>query len=100
VQSTTTTLKLSAARVKSGHEQSEHLSVQVRPQLSGTPTGKVTVSAGKVKVCVITLRSGKGSCTLKASQLRAGTYHLSASYPAAGLFAGSISAKKTLTVTK
>jgi hypothetical protein len=99
-QSTTTTLKLSAARVRSGHEQSEHLSVQVKPQLSGTPTGKVTIKAGPVKLCVITLKSGKGTCALKARQLRAGTYHLTAGYAAAALFAGSTSAKKTLTVTK
>jgi hypothetical protein len=100
VQPTTTALKLSAARVKSGHEQSEHLSVRVKPQTSGIPSGKVTIKAGAVKVCVITLKGGKGTCTLKARQLRPGTYHLAASYAAAALYAGSTSAKKTLTVTK
>ena len=67
---TATTLKLSAAKVKSGHERAEHLSVQVKPQFSGTPAGKVTIKSGTVKVCVITLKNGKGSCALKPSQLR------------------------------
>ena len=97
---TATTLKLSAAKVRSGHEQAEHLSVQVKPRFSGTPTGKVTIKAGAVKVCVITLKNGKGTCTLKASQLRAGTYHLAAGDAAAAPYAGSTSAKKALTVTK
>jgi hypothetical protein len=97
---TATTLKLSAAKVKTVHEQAEHLSVQVNPQFSGTPAGKVTIKAGSARVCVITLKSGKGTCTLKASQLRPGTYHLTATYAAAAPFARSTSAKKTLTVTK
>ena len=97
---TTPSLALSAAKVRAGHEQSEHLSVQVKPKFSGTPTGKVTIKAGSVKVCVITLKGGKGSCTLKASQLRAGTYQLAASYPATAPYAASASARKTLTVTK
>jgi hypothetical protein len=97
---TSTSLALSAAKVKAGHEQSEKLSVQVKPKFSGTPAGKVTIKAGAAKVCVITLKSGKGSCTLKASQLKAGSYKLAASYAAAAPYAGSASAKKTLTVTK
>ena len=97
---TATTLKLSAARVKAGHEQAEHLSVQVKPQFSGTPAGKVTIKSGTVKVCVVTLKNGKGTCTLKPSQLRAGVYHLAASYAAAAPFAGSTSARKSLTITK
>ena len=83
-----------------GHERAEHLSVRVEPQFSGTPAGKVIVRAGSVKVCVITLKGGKGTCTLKPSQLRAGTYRLVGTYAAAVPFAGSTSAKKTLTVTK
>jgi hypothetical protein len=97
---TTTSLTLSKRKVKFGHEQAEHLSVQVKPQFGGTPTGKVTIRAGSVKVCVITLKGGKGSCTLKARQLRAGAYHLAASYAAESPSAGSTSASKPLTVTK
>src|SRR5262249_36302575 len=79
---TTTSLALSAAKVRAGHEQSERLSVQVRPKFSGAPAGKVTIRAGATRVCVITLKNGKGSCKLKAAQLRAGTYQLAASYAA------------------
>jgi hypothetical protein len=95
-----TSLALSAAKIKVGHEQTEKLSVQVKPKFSGTPTGKVTVKAGATKVCVIRLKGGKGTCTLKASQLKAGTYQLTAGYAAAAPYAASTSAKKTLTVTK
>lgn len=94
------TLTLSASKVKAGKEQTEKLSVRVAPKYSGTATGKVTVKAGSVKVCVITLKAGLGSCKLTASQLKAGTYHLTAGYAAAPPFAASVSAAKTLTVTK
>lgn len=97
---TATTLKLSAAKVKAGQEQSEKLSVQVAPKFGGKATGQVTVKAGSVKLCVIALKAGIGSCKLKASQLKAGTYHLTAGYAAATPFAASASAQKTLTVTK
>jgi hypothetical protein len=97
---TTTTLSLSAARVKAGHERSEHLSVQVKPRTSGTPAGQVTVTAGSARICVIGLRKGRGTCTLRASRLRPGTYHLVARYPGGSGYGASKSAKKTLTVTK
>jgi hypothetical protein len=97
---TATSLKLSAATVKAGHEGIETLSVQVAPKFSGTAAGKVTVKAGSVKLCVITLSAGKGSCKLTASQLKVGTYQVVAGYAAATPFAASDSAKKTLTVTK
>jgi Bacterial Ig-like domain (group 3) len=96
--STKTTLSLSAATVTFGHEQSEHLTVTVTPQYSGTPGGKVTIKTGTITVCTITLASGKGSCTLTARQLSRGTHTLIAAYPASSDFTGSASAKKTLTV--
>ena len=97
---TATSLTLSAARVKVGHEQAEHLSVKVTPRGGGTPTGKITVKAGSATVCTITLAKAKGTCTLKASQLRRGTYHLTATYHGSQTHAASTSGKKTLTVTK
>jgi hypothetical protein len=97
---TSTTLSLSAARIKVGHEQAEHLTVRVKPQTSGIPAGKVTVRAGSATLCVITLKSAKGSCTLAASKLRPGTYKLIASYAGGTPYAASASAKKTLTVTR
>ena len=96
---TSTTLALSATRIAYGHEQSERLTVTVRAK-SGTPAGKATVKAGTMTVCVITLKSGKGACTLTAKRLKPGTYHLAASYPGTVGFADSVSAQKALTVAK
>lgn len=98
-RATSTALALSATRITYGHEQSERLTVTVKAQ-SGTPAGKATVKAGTVTVCVITLRSGKGACSLTAKRLKPGTYHLAASYPGTVGFASSVSAQKTLTVAK
>src|SRR6185312_3089608 len=97
---TSTTLTLSAARIKLGHEQAEHLTVQVRPQTSGVPAGKVTIKTGSVTLCVVTLKSARGSCTLTASKLRPGTYKLTARYGGRTPYTASVSKKKTLTVTK
>jgi len=97
---TTTTLALSAAKVRFGHEQAERLSVQVGSHVMGIITGKVIVAAASTTLCVITLDSAKGSCTLHARSLRPGTYQLTASYRGAALYARSISAEKTLTVTR
>jgi hypothetical protein len=49
---------------------------------------------------VITLSSGKGSCTLSAKRLKVGTYRLVATYGGSTNFKGSTSAKETLTVVK
>jgi hypothetical protein len=95
---TKTTLTLSAATVTYGHEQSEKLSVLVSPRYAGTVSGKVTVKAGPTTVCVITLKSGKGSCTLAARKLPAGTHTLTAAYPGSADFARSAATKKTLSV--
>lgn len=97
---TSTSLTLSAARVRSGHEQAERLTAAVKPAFGGTPAGVVTIRAGSVTICAITLRSGKGTCTLTASTLRPGTYQLVARYGGRTPYAGSASARKTLTVTR
>jgi hypothetical protein len=97
---TRTVLTRTPATIRFGHEQNEHLSVQVTARNGGTPGGRVTVMAGTVKLCTITLKAGKGSCNLTAKKLKAGTYHLVASYPASATFASSASGKVTLTVTK
>ena len=93
-------LILSAAKVTYGHEQAEKLTVLVFPQYAGTPGGKVTVKAGRTAVCVITLKSRIGACTLAAKKLRPGTYALTATYPGSADYASSVSASKTLTVAK
>jgi hypothetical protein len=96
-----TVLKLSTIRVTYGHEQVEHLSATVLPQYSGsTPTGRVTISKSGTTLCTIRLSSGKGRRTLSSRELKAGTYHLVATYGGSASFKGSTSAKETLTVVK
>ena len=77
----TTALMLSAAKVTYGHEGTAQLSVTVSPQYAGsTPSGTVTVTQSTTTLCVITLSSGKGKCKLSPRKLKAGTYHLVATY--------------------
>jgi hypothetical protein len=96
-----TFLRLSATRVTSGHEQVEHLSVSVWPLYRGPArTGTVVIKESATTLCRITLRSDKGSCTLSARRLSAGTYHLVATYGGSLTYRGSASARETLTVTK
>jgi hypothetical protein len=98
-QPTSTALSLSSAKVTYGHEQSERLSVSVRARYSGIPAGTVAVKAGAATICVIHVKDGKGSCALTATKLRAGTYHLIATYAGSPGFLGSAAERKTLTVT-
>jgi len=97
---TTTSLALSAAVVRSGHEQAERLTVAVKPAFGGTAAGLVTVKAGSVTICTINLKNGKGACTLSPNRLRPGSYRLVARYGGRTPDAASASAGKTLTVTK
>ncbi len=96
--SSATALTLALASVTYGHETAEKLSVTVKPQYAGTPGGTVKIASGAIPVCATTVKSGKGSCTLKASQLKSGSHPLTATYLGNAGFKGS-SAKKTLTVT-
>jgi large repetitive protein len=97
-----TTLALAKATITYRHETAETLSVTVTSPVPGNATGKVTIKAGSASVCVITLQPGttksSGSCTLKATQLRPGTYYLKAGYAGDGNNAPSTSASKTLRV--
>jgi Bacterial Ig-like domain (group 3) len=80
---TTTALKLSAARVVFGHEETERLAVAVINSDGGagdTPTGLVTITAGSVVVTTVALAGGSGTVALTATQLPPGIYHLIASY--------------------
>jgi hypothetical protein len=97
---TTTTLSLSPSKVSYGHEQSERLSVAVMATPTAAVSGQVTIKAGSKTVCTITLSSGRGSCKLSAKKLKAGTYHLVASYPGGTDFARSASATRKLTVAR
>ena len=84
-----------------GDEQVEHLSVTVSSGHSAsTPTGTVTITESGTKLCVITLSSDKGWWTMSPKKLKAGTYHLVASYGGSKNFEGSTSAKEILIVVK
>ncbi len=97
---TTTSLVVSPDQVTYGHEQAEHLSVTVSPRFRGSvPTGRVTVKASTGTLCLIRLRSGKGSCRLSPKKLKARTYRISATYDGSMSFKDSTSVK-TLTVAK
>lgn len=95
----TTGLTLSAKRVTYGDEQTEHLTVTVSPQFAGSvPTGTVTVTQSATTLCKIKLSSSTGSCTLSAKRLRAGVYHLVATYAGSAEFESSASHERKLTV--
>jgi hypothetical protein len=94
-------LSLSAKKATYGHEQAERLSVTVYlPWARGvpTPTGTVTVTEHSTQLCVITLLAGRGSCTLSARQLVAGTYSIVATYAGNALYLGSSKARKLVVV--
>jgi hypothetical protein len=105
---TSSVLALSGAKVTYGDEQAERVSVTVSAETSATPSGTVTVNSGTTVVCGnIELSAGQASCTVAATKLPAGTWHLTASYSGStyldssspGL-APSTSAAQTLTVAK
>jgi predicted RNA-binding protein with TRAM domain len=94
---TTTTLKLSAKSVTYGHEQRERLFVTVSPQYPGaTPTGRVAISGAN---CLITLSSGRGSCTLSATHFKTGNRAMVATYNGNSNFKHSASAKEIVTIS-
>jgi predicted outer membrane repeat protein len=96
-----TVLKLSVKKVTYGDEQVESISARVSPQHSGgTVTGTVTIKASTTTLCVIKLKSAKGSCSLSVKKLVAGTYHLVATYGGSANYKGSTSTKETLVVAK
>lgn len=102
---TTTSLRLSTARIRRRHQHRERFTVHVSPQYAGLVHGKVTVRAitsrgRRIKVCVITLKAGSGSCRLKAGQLRVGRYHIVARYRGSANYAASSSVRKALRITR
>jgi hypothetical protein len=95
---TTTSLSLSKATITYGHENAEKLTVSVSHLSGSYSTGKVTIKAGSTVLCIISLSKSTGSCILSTKKLKAGTYHLSASYGGNVSYATSTSAAKTLKV--
>jgi hypothetical protein len=99
---TTAALALAHTTIKAGHEQTEKLTVTVKPKFTGpAPAGQVTIKAGSMTLCTITtLKNGTGSCTLSASRLKPGTYTLVTTYTGTSPYASSIAPKRTLLVIK
>lgn len=97
---TATRIALSAVSVKYGYEGSLHVSVSVSPQYGGTPSGEVTVKAGNTPICVMTLKSEKATCTLTAKRLNVGSYAITAIYGGNADFLASVSARKTLLISR
>ena len=77
---TSSTLSLSAANVAYGSEQTETFSVAVTAT-GVVPAGIVTVKAASTTLCKAKLSSGKGVCSLSATELKTGSYSVVASYP-------------------
>ena len=98
---TTTNLTLSATTIAVGSEQAELFTVQIAPATSGTPTGNVTVMAGSTALRTIILANGTGNFMLTPSQLRRGTYQITATYNGDTTYATSTSSPpQTLNVTR
>lgn len=77
-------LRLSAARIRYGHERSEHLTVTVvprYPQYKRVPTGTVVImTSSGAAICTRALDHGKAACTLSGRQLAPGTHWLRVRY--------------------
>jgi hypothetical protein len=97
---TSTVLGLSAGRARFGREQGVRITVRVFSATGGMPAGQVAVTAGRVTVCVITLKAGRGTCAIGAKRLRPGRYRLLATYRGNTVYAHSNSATKALVVSK
>jgi len=98
--SSKTVLNLSAGGLTYGAEQRDRISVAVDPAHGGTAAGRVTVTAGGATICVITVRSARGTCSPAATRLAAGHYKLTAAYGGSGDVTSSVSAARSLSVTR
>jgi Bacterial Ig-like domain (group 3) len=85
-----TTLTLSPASVKYGHETSVKITVAVAPQFSGTPADNVIITSGKATLCTVRLASATHTCSLPSKRaLNPGRHVLTASYRGSADFAPS-----------
>lgn len=97
---TTATVTLARTKVTYGDESAARVSVSVRPRYSGTPSGSVTVKAGTTTICVIRLRSAKGTCSPPAARLPATSVRLTAAYSGSADFGASRSGAKALAIAR
>jgi hypothetical protein len=93
-----TSLRLSRSTVTYGHESAEKLTASIGRVGSTTFSGgKITIKAGAITVCTVTLKNDSGNCTLSNAKLKKGSYTLVAGFPGnADLLASS--ARKPLKV--
>lgn len=93
-----TSLQLSRSTVTYGHESAGKLTASIGRIGNTTFSGdKITIKAGAVTVCTVTLKNNSGNCTLSNTKLKKGSYTLVASFPGnADLLASS--ARKPLKV--
>jgi len=85
-----TALQLLAGSVAYGNEKSVAMKVTVTPQFTGTPSGKVKITAGEETLCTVQLSGGTGTCSpASGTVLGAGRATLVASYPGDPGFRGS-----------
>lgn len=96
---TNTSLTLAYPTTTYGSEQADKVTVTTTAAGGGTmPKGKVTVMAGPSRLCKIALLNGTGSCTPKATALKAGSYSITATLTASSKFGGSTSPPTNLTI--
>ncbi len=94
-------LSLSRSGVPFGTEQGVKFTVQVRaPSWMPAAGGTVVLTSGAKRLCVVTLKRGKGSCSLSASELPVGSYSVTAVYQGSTDLSGSTSSGRSLNVTK
>jgi hypothetical protein len=87
------------AKVTYGDE-TFRLPVTVTSPAGGTPTGRVSVTAGSTLLCTATLVSGAASCPVTKASLPAGTSHLEATYGGDAAYVSSTSPLAVLTIAK
>jgi hypothetical protein len=104
----TTTLAIGKPSVIFGKEQLEKFTVTVTPGESAVvPSGSITVEIDHKLGCVLKLTpikgsaigASSGSCTLSASELKAGAHSAAAAFATAPELLGSSAKSKTFTVT-
>jgi hypothetical protein len=92
-------LARTTATVQFGHEQSERLTISVKPEAGGTPAGDVTIKAGQRTLATVPLTSGQATWTMPAKKLRPGTYRLTGTYTSSNGYDPATTGKRTLVVT-
>ena len=98
---TTDTVTFVAPRVVYGSEQTDTAQVAITAAGGGViPTGKLAVKAGTKTLCTATIVYGTGSCSMKSTILKPGSYQVTGVYTETTRFGGSTSDPVTLVITQ